>query len=102
MASSTTLSSRDAFEDVVGRRGRDELAVADHDDVFAAAFRDVAVAVQHDRFVEAVEVGLGLCEGGVDVDAGPLGARRDAGVLDAAPGARVAARNFGETRPGMG
>src|SRR3546814_8663384 len=60
-----------------GWRGREDAIAVDDEDVLAGALGDVAALVEHDGFVEAVEVGLGLGEGGVRVDAGDLGARRD-------------------------
>jgi len=86
----------DALENVVGRGRCDQLAIADHEDVFAAALGDVAVLVEHDGLIEAVRVGFRLRQGAVDVDAGDLRPGRDTGILNAPPGARVAARHLGK------
>ena len=51
----------------------------------------MAPLIEHDRFVEAVELSLCLRQGGVGIDACDLGARRDASVGDSAPGGRLAA-----------
>ena len=63
----------------------------DHEDVLARALRDVAALVEHDRLVEAVELGLRLGESGVGVDAGDLRPGRDAGIGDPSPATRLAA-----------
>ncbi len=82
---------RDALQDVVAPGRRHQHALADHDDVLARSFRDVPVLVKHDRLVEAVELGLGLRHGVVDVKAVHLGAGRDHRVIDATPGGGGAA-----------
>ena len=46
----------------------------------------MAVSVEDDGLVEAVEYGLGLGEGGVDVGAGDLGPRWHSVVADPVPG----------------
>ena len=83
--------ARDADEDVVRVRRRDQLAVLDDEDVLAAALGDVAVAGEHDRLVEAVLLRLRLGERGVDVDAGHFRPRRNRQLVDAAPGGGHAA-----------
>ena len=72
-----------------------ELAAGDEEDVFAGAFADVAVVVEHDGFVVASEGGLGLGEDAVDVDAGDFEAGGDAGVVDATPRGDAAAEGVG-------
>ena len=76
----------DADEDVVVAGWGVDHAVVDDEDVFTAALGDMAVVVEHDRLVEAGGLGFGLGQGGVDVDAGDLGADGDRGVFCAAPG----------------
>src|SRR5207247_2125416 len=78
--------TRDALEDVVGHRGSDELAVADHEQVRAAALGHVAVAREEDRLVGVRVVRLVHRESGVDVRAGQLSARRDRVIGGAPPG----------------
>ncbi len=46
-------TARDAFENALGRAGREHAAVAHDEDVVAGAFRHVAHMVEHDRFGNA-------------------------------------------------
>ena len=61
-------------------------AVADDEEVRRRRLVDVAVGGQHDRLVEAVELGLGLLEGHVHVAADDLAAGRQRLVRVAPPG----------------
>ena len=80
-----------SLEDVVrGGRRRDH-AVTDQEDVLGAAFADVTILGQHDRLVEPVLHRLGLGQGGVDIDAGDLGAGRCDVIVDAPPARHHAA-----------
>ena len=78
--------ARDPLEDVVGDGGRDDRAVADHEEIRDGAFGDVAVLVQRDRIVEAGSLRVRAREGGIDVGPGDLPAGRDHVVIDALPG----------------
>src|SRR6202012_3581012 len=65
----------DAIEDRVGEGRRVEYASADDEEVFAGAFREVAVDVQRDAFGVAVDLGLHADELGVHVVGAGLGER---------------------------
>ena len=87
--------ARDPFEDVRGHRWRHEDAVADHEDVRAAALRHVTVRGEEDRLVRLVVVRLVDGERGVDVRAGELAARRDRVVRGAPPARRACRQSAG-------
>ena len=60
-------------------------AVAHHEEVGGAALGDVAVLVEYDGVVVAVQMGFALDEGAVDVAADELAAGGDSRVVDATP-----------------
>ena len=76
----------DALEDVVGHRRRQEHAVANHEQIRRRRLGGVTAGREHQRLVEAVELGLRLLERHVHVAAHDLAARRQRLVGVAAPG----------------
>src|SRR6185312_289360 len=76
----------DAFQDVVGDGGGDELALAHHEQVAGGTFGDVAILVEEDSFVVSVGAGLVAGESAVGVGAGDFAAAGDGEVVHAAPG----------------
>ena len=77
--------ARDADENIARAGRRDERAIVHNEEILRAPLGDMAVAGEHDRLVVAIQFGLGAGEGGVDVDAGDLCARRGGIVLDPRP-----------------
>ena len=65
---------------------RDRRSPADEEDVGRRGLRDVSVLVEDDGFVEAGALRVGLGEGGIDVGARDLAARRNHRVVHAPPG----------------
>src|SRR6476469_64885 len=57
----------DAFEDVRGDRRSVGNTIAEHEEVFSRAFGYVALVIEHDRFVKAVEDCLGFGECGINI-----------------------------------
>src|SRR2546423_3985668 len=75
----------EALENIVGRRRREHLAVANHEDILGAALADMALMRQHDGLVEAVFLGLRFGKCGVDINAGDLCPGRRRIVVDPSP-----------------
>src|SRR5579872_7185397 len=78
---------RDALEDVVGDRRRDEHSVFEHEEVFGRTFGYMPVDGKHDRLVEPGLDRFGLRERGLRVGARHLGPRRQRLVGNTTPAA---------------
>ena len=82
--------ARNAQENVFGRRGRDQFAVDDQEDVFSAALGDVPLMGEHDRLVIAIVQRLAFRERRIDIRAGDFRARGNSIVVHAPPGGDAA------------
>ena len=79
--------ARDAFKNVFGDGGGDQLPFAHHEEVAGCAFGNVAAFVEEDGLVESRAACFVAGQRAVDIGAADLGARRNGIVLDAPPGA---------------
>src|SRR3954454_21190910 len=79
-------ATRDADEDVITALGREHFVTGDQEDVARRRFREVTIAGEHQRLVEALAAGIVRRERSVDIGPDHLRARRDRVVIDALPG----------------